>query len=390
MAAASYALSPLHTVTNGQLQKLGQVVWDWQLCGSCLDEIECTRPECPWSRAKRLKTFWSRYKDLAEAYVPEFADISQPILSSHEDVFRIIRTLRDERSSTREDLVLKVFSNVSGNGTSWAVEADRKRAMNIAVSVLLMTNCGTPSDCADFLEEGGSSISWRDNLTATEFVLEAFPTRIHPYFEYHSKEAKSAQVMDALAATRLLETGLSIEPTNDLRSHLTLDFNGKKKVVRVFQCSAVLKESLLASQIDATSCLLPRPLALEVLDTIYQVLFPSNKSTYALLSSLVRKNGFDPDMLQYEWTRYRREDDPEVTYAYFGVRLAELYDELQAPIPRYSWERKLQKYSAQRFMLMATMIGVFIAVVIGILGLGISGFQAYVSWQQWKHPVKDT
>ena len=40
-------------------------------------------------------------------------------------------------------------------------------------------------------------------------------------------------------------------------------------------------------------------------------------------------------------------------------------------------------------MLMATMIDVFIAVVIGILSLGISGFQAYVSYQQWKHPVKD-
>jgi len=41
-------------------------------------------------------------------------------------------------------------------------------------------------------------------------------------------------------------------------------------------------------------------------------------------------------------------------------------------------------------MLMATMIGVFIAVLVGILGLGVSTFQAWVAYQQWKHPVKET
>jgi hypothetical protein len=35
---------------------------------------------------------------------------------------------------------------------------------------------------------------------------------------------------------------------------------------------------------------------------------------------------------------------------------------------------------------MTTMIGVFIAVLIGLLSLAVSCFQAWVGYQQWKHP----
>jgi hypothetical protein len=41
-------------------------------------------------------------------------------------------------------------------------------------------------------------------------------------------------------------------------------------------------------------------------------------------------------------------------------------------------------------MLKATMYGVFIAVTLGFLGLGVAVFQAWVGYQQWKHPVKDS
>lgn len=37
--------------------------------------------------------------------------------------------------------------------------------------------------------------------------------------------------------------------------------------------------------------------------------------------------------------------------------------------------------------MMATLIGVMIAIVIGFLGLAVATFQAWVAWQQWKHPV---
>jgi hypothetical protein len=118
-------------------------------------------------------------------------------------------------------------------------------------------------------------------------------------------------------------------------------------------------------------------------------LFPSGQDSQAFLSFLVSKRGSDRDLINYESARYQRIDDPEPSYHYFGVRLAELYDELQNPTQRTRLEGWFERKSGARYMLIATMIGVFIAVIIGILGLGISGFQAYVSYQQWKHPVKD-
>jgi len=37
--------------------------------------------------------------------------------------------------------------------------------------------------------------------------------------------------------------------------------------------------------------------------------------------------------------------------------------------------------------MMATLIGVMMAVTLGLLGLAVAIFQAWVAYQQWKHPV---
>lgn len=63
-----------------------------------------------------------------------------------------------------------------------------------------------------------------------------------------------------------------------------------------------------------------------------------------------------------------------------------------SPSAPASWIERLFEgggKSAERKMLMATTIGVFIAVTIGLFGLVIAGFQAWVGYQQWKHPVKE-
>lgn len=37
--------------------------------------------------------------------------------------------------------------------------------------------------------------------------------------------------------------------------------------------------------------------------------------------------------------------------------------------------------------MMATLAGVLIAVLLGILSVAVSIVQAWVGWQQWQHPV---
>ncbi|OAL50941.1 hypothetical protein IQ07DRAFT_406671 [Pyrenochaeta sp. DS3sAY3a] len=378
----------LATVNTNQFQKLGQCIWGWNLCGNCSRRPECDQATCPWSRARRLQIFWDRYADLTERYVPEFGS-EGPALSSHEDLLNIIQLIKAKPNTNREDLMRQLFLTTQ-SVTNRASASDQNRSMNIAASILLLSNCGTSYECADFLEDGGTSISWDNEKSVSMFVSQVYPARTHPYFDMSSNLHNTMNVIEAVAALKLADRGITLEPTQDLRSHLTLEYQKRKKVLRIFHCPAVLKEILLASQADPNACLIPRAMALEVLDTIYKVLFPPDVKSQKLLSSLVRKYRFDKDLLHYDMARYRRDDDPIVSYSYYGTQLASLYDELQNPTPRPGWESWFQKYSSPRYMIMATMVGVFIAVILGVLGLGVAGFQAWLTYQQWKHPVKES
>jgi hypothetical protein len=265
---------------------------------------------------------------------------------------------------------------------------DQHRAMDLAASVLFSLDCRSTHEHADLLEEGSSSLPWRDTISASEFLSEAFPERTCPSVASEKEGIQWPAVTAAVSGKQLRRIlGLRLEATTDLRSHLLLDH--ERGVLKIFHCTAMLRETLLVHERQPTVCVVPRRLILEVFDTIHNVLFPSDHESQALLSSLVAKHGFDSDVLRFESWDHHGHDDPELSYPYFGNRLAELYEELQHPTPRTRLENWFERKSGARYMLMATMIGVFIAVIIGILGLGISGFQAYVSYQQWKHPVKD-
>jgi len=384
MAVNASAPFLMSAVSFEQLQKLGKAMWNWTTCGACNGNATCSRSTCPWYGEARFHAFWDRYKALTNEYLPEGTTFSCPALSSHDDLLRLIQTIKDSLDLDRERIIVSHFAVPNSNGKLCTNAVDQDRAVNIAASIMFMTNCGTPQVCADFLEEGSPSISWRGDVTATAFVGEAFPRTISGLLANGLGDTRMSDFLGSLAASKLVKAGFTLEPTDDLRSHLTMDYSGKRKVVRVFHCSAVLKEMLLASRPDGSRCLVPRSLALEVLYTLYNILFPDDRS-----GTYVTKCGFDPDVLRCDVSRYRRKDDPEVDNTYFGTRLKEIYDEMQNPTPRHDWANWFHRHSAQRYMMMATMIGVFIAVIIGILGLGISGFQAYVSYQQWKHPVKD-
>jgi hypothetical protein len=133
---------------------------------------------------------------------------------------------------------------------------------------------------------------------------------------------------------------------------------------------------------------LPRQLALEALDSVQKVLFPlSDAKSRALLQSLVSTASFDPDSLRFESTTIRSADEKEISYHYFGARLADLYEELENPQPRGWIEKWLERKSGARYLMLATLIGVLIALILGFASLGVSSYQAWVGYQAWKHPV---
>ncbi|RYP20430.1 hypothetical protein DL765_002806 [Monosporascus sp. GIB2] len=123
-------------------------------------------------------------------------------------------------------------------------------------------------------------------------------------------------------------------------------------------------------------------LALEVIDSIQEVLFPSDLQSQGLLRSLVRKQGFDEDCLRYESSTYRLAGETETPYSYFGARLVDLYEEVTNPTPRGLLEKWLEPRSGARHVMMVTLAGVFIAIILGFLGLGVQIFQAWMTYEQ--------
>ena len=134
---------------------------------------------------------------------------------------------------------------------------------------------------------------------------------------------------------------------------------------------------------------IPRQIVLEVLDTLQNVLFPFDSGSEQILRGLVSKQSFDPDCLRYDAAVYRGEGGGNLSYSYFGNRLVDLFEELEDPSPRGVLETWFQRKSGARHVMMATLIGVIIAIVLGILGLVVGIFQAWVAYEAWKYPVSN-
>jgi hypothetical protein len=356
-------------------QELGQISWGWELCGNCASMANCPDSKCPWARTDVLQSFWKLYRSMTDACYPERLG-RQPALSCHEDLLWLMRKIQHSRDVAREALLRECFETHQPTSGRPPTSIDQNRAFNIAASLLFMMDFGIMHGGGNNCDRNTPLIPWRDRLSAKLFLAEAFPEA------RDSAEVRNAAV--DLTASQLKKHGkLQLKATNDIRSHLVLDH--EERTVWIFHHTTMLRESLKCGEGDEEACMLPRKLILEVLDTLHLVLFPPNPASYKLLDQLVRRHGFDSGLLAYASASYRNSVDSESSYSYFGGRLLALHNEMQSPRP-HGWLQERLGRKRDTYMLMATMIGVFIAVLIGLLSLAVSCFQAWVGYQQWKHP----
>lgn len=106
-----------------------------------------------------------------------------------------------------------------------------------------------------------------------------------------------------------------------------------------------------------------------------------------VLSDLVAKQGLDGNCLEYDSITYRKEGEKDISYSYFGHRLLDLFEGLEDPTPRGCLAKWFQRKSGSRHVMMATLVGAIVAVFLGFLALVAAGFQSWVAYQAWKHPV---
>ncbi|KAK5989221.1 hypothetical protein PT974_10723 [Cladobotryum mycophilum] len=215
---------------------------------------------------------------------------------------------------------------------------DQRRAFNIAMGAILMRH------------------------VPLQFTTSVFPLR---RFSHVSDIDKATAGFTELTATNLKRiAGLQFQGTSDLSEHLKLD----------------------QATVTAPSTTTPASSAFESI----RLLFPRDSDSHSLLRSLVSKRGFDPDCLYLGAAPLRRDDDKheaDVKFLYLAPRLMDLFEEIENPKPRGLLDKWLEQRSKARHVMLATLAGVVIAILLGILGLIVGIFQACVSYQAWKHPV---
>ncbi|KAL3608798.1 hypothetical protein FPOAC2_03808 [Fusarium poae] len=375
---------PLEILTDQDLQNLVAVLWNWKLCDNCKvapGQQSCSPQACPGVRWSRMRLFFDYYRKITAEYVPDMVVGVPPALQSHTDLMSIIRILKDNPDKTRAELTGICFANQSTD--EMPMPADQNRALDLALRVMTMITCSLEARSADTLEAGLQLATWSYNMTWPEFILSVFPTTEHSGLEEGA--ATFRQINDRVTARRLSKVArLSFIPTNELSNHLKL--NQADGTVELFHHTSFLKETLIASQQDAKSYM-SRKLAIETLNSIQKTLFPSTTDGTILLRSLISKHNLDTDCLRYEPSTYQVPGETSSGYHYLEHRLVELYEELDNPTPRGYLEKWLERKSGARYVMMATLAGVAIAIILGALALAVSIFQTWIGWQQWKHPV---
>jgi hypothetical protein len=306
-------------------------------------------------------------------------------ISCHEDLLKIIRTLLEDPLVTRSKLKSELFK-LQINGLRTA--SDQDLAIDLAVKIMTMLDGDLRHTNHAELEDGNHGTLWLEESFAS-FLKGSLPSL--DCLEHSEPESDVLrQAIESLSGHSLIKHAqLEFQGTDNIRDHLKLD--RKSGVVYIYHHAAFLKECLRATREfngNSTNALLPRQICLELLDSVQKVLFPVwIDRSRALLKSLVIDLRLDPEILQYDAKLIRREDEQETRFVYFGTRLKILYAELNCPQPRDSLGKWLERKSHNRHVMLATLIGVIVAVLLGIFALALSAFQAWIAWQQWKHPT---
>ncbi|KAM5362058.1 hypothetical protein ACJZ2D_012725 [Fusarium nematophilum] len=378
---------PLQNVSADDLKGLVKALWDWNLCKSCQlgpGQQPCSPQPCPGMRWARMNTFFGYYERITASYVPDIVAGIPPALANHGDLFSIIRLLKENPDTQRSQLTAIHFASHCGEPIPTI--GDRNRAFNLALRAMTTITCCLETRSADILEAGLQPLPWKDDESWTQFLSTALPATDWTATGFDGGgDAASRRINDLVTARRLVKVArLRFLPTDELRDHLKL--NQQDGTVELYRHTAFLKESLIASRTE-TKGHIPRALATEVLNSIQKTLFPSTADAQILLRSLVSKHDLDPDCLKFEPSTYQLEGEGVSAYRHLEPLLVELYEELDNPTPRGLLEKWLERKSGARYVMMATLGGVAIAIVLGMLALGVSIFQAWVGWQQWQHPI---
>ncbi|KAH9897175.1 hypothetical protein F4778DRAFT_246748 [Xylariomycetidae sp. FL2044] len=385
---------PIHDFNKTVFQSLSQTLWQWKYCNECDVGKNCeSSSSCLSGRLPRCKRYFQFYEAIVSDYHEEGLG-HYSILQTHGDIFKAITHLKTHPDITRA--ALYEFLATSSSLGAAASLGDLANATTLIVKITTMVDSSTLYQSADRLEKGTSRIGWADDVPFGKYFQELFKTQSHPIWSsaYHESDLILARKSDLRATKLKKHLKLTFRPTHDIRNHLRLDLRSNE--LEVFHFASYLKEELRATMgaVDSPQSLnnssIPRQLLLEVLDSLQSILFPLyDAKSKKLLRRLVADGYYkmDPELERFEFGSIRTPAEENISYVFLADRLEELYQEMQSPRPRSWLDKQLQRRSGARYVMLATLAGVALALLLGIVALAVSVLQTWIAYQAWKRPV---
>ncbi|KAI1109097.1 hypothetical protein F5Y14DRAFT_458575 [Nemania sp. NC0429] len=210
---------------------------------------------------------------------------------------------------------------------------------------------------------------WASGTPFNRYLQDLFTPQSHPVWssQYGQNEALYTK-RSRMRATKLKKHLRStVCPTYEIRDYLRLDT--RRNEIKVFHYASFLKEHPKANRDPSAVGLLPRQLLFEILDSTQRILFPlGDAKSRRLLKHLISNRDylFDPEIEKFELSILSNHGEENRSYVYLVDRLEELFQELQSPRPRTWLEEQMQRRSGARYMMLATLIGVLFAILLGV------------------------
>ncbi|WKT45061.1 hypothetical protein QSH57_009914 [Fusarium oxysporum f. sp. vasinfectum] len=307
---------------------------------------------------------------------------------THQHVLSTAIMLRNNIQNTKEETVNQICH---GDQT---IGENVDNIINRAVQAMVMIDSAAQEwHPANFVLGGYRPISWLSRESFVSFVERSIPRA--PDQSYKTFEDIIGQKSKLKAWKLKKRLGICFLPTNDLSCHLL--FNEKGNTLYLFHQVAYLKAHLEqfqshTSPLDITVLeslrrgTLPPQLLFETLHSLQDILFPlTDHRSEKILRALICRNGFDPECLEYDGYNVFHKG---IRYVYWGERIARLYELAKKRPPRNKLERWFDRRSTDGNAFSIALLALCISILVGIVSILISGFQAWIAWMAWKYPAE--
>lgn len=242
-------------LSDVELKGLCKALWSWKFCAECTAGRTCEpawNSNCPSQRLRRLTYFSKYYARQCRIYLDAAESFGKRTLKNHDDLWRTIEYMRQNSSVTKDRLInaLKANPGSSAGQTPTGPEADHGLAVDLAARILTMVNCFSQPRGVSILEQGLHQVPWHHDVSFDEYIERLFPTHWNTDPKNSSRDLPDQLRLKITASRLKKDLDLTLRPTDDLASHLKLDY--QSNVLEIFQHTAVLKEHLRVTK-DAPS-----------------------------------------------------------------------------------------------------------------------------------------